>query len=113
MLDKNLMREGIKDRRRMLGAVLTGVVGGVSGVAQAWLLASVIVDAYRGEALLSDMSFRMGILLSVIILRGFMNWMEERFALGLAGSVEQSLRRQILKKIANMGPVRMREEKHG
>jgi len=107
------MREGLRDRRNMGGTVACGVLGGICAAAQAYLLASLVAATFKGETGLHDMTRPLTLLLAIIVLRGGLNWLEERCALSLGGSVQHNLRRRLLKKIDALGPVKMRGEQYG
>ncbi|MCL2496551.1 MAG: thiol reductant ABC exporter subunit CydD, partial [Clostridiales bacterium] len=113
MIDKHLMRESWQDRRRMAGTVICGVLGGLAAAAQAYLLALLVAAAFGQTAGLMDLRRPLALLLAIIVLRGVLNWLEERCALSLGGSVQQSLRRRLLQKIDALGPVKMREQQYG
>jgi len=97
----------------MAGTVICGVLGGISAAAQAYLLASLVSTACGGNVCLADLQKPLALLLVIILLRGGLNWLEERFALSLGGSVQQSLRQRLLKKIDTLGPVKMHEQQYG
>ena len=113
MLEKNLMAEGLRDRRHMAGTVICGFLGGICAVAQAYLLAAIVATAFGGKIGLEDLQRLLGLLLAVIVLRFGLNWLEERCALFLGVGVQQSLRRRLLQKIDALGPVKMREQQYG
>ncbi|MCL1905865.1 MAG: thiol reductant ABC exporter subunit CydD, partial [Clostridiales bacterium] len=113
MIDKNLLRESLLVKGRMAAVVICGVFGGLCAAGQAWLLASLVAAPFAEGIGLQELQMPLTLLLAVILLRGALNWLEERYALFLSGSVQQSLRRRLLKKIDALGPVKMREEQYG
>lgn len=113
MMDRNLWQEGRKDGGFLAGTITSGVFGGLFGLLQAWLLALVIVRAYTGRFALQALKWPLAALLGIILVRAACNWLEEFFALRLAGGVQQRLRKAVLEKIARLGPVRMRQKKQG
>ena len=113
MVEKNLMHESLRDRRHLAGTVVCGALGGLCAAAQAWLLASLVSKAFSGGIGLGDLQKPLILLLAIIVLRGALNWLEERSALHLGGGVQQSLRRRLLEKIDALGPVKMREQQYG
>jgi ATP-binding cassette subfamily C protein CydD len=97
----------------MAGTVFCGFLGGLSAAAMAYLLAYMVASAFQEGAGLQDMQGQLALFLGIVVLRGGLNWLEERFALSLGKSVQQSLRRRLLEKIALIGPVHMREQQYG
>ncbi|MCL1815151.1 MAG: thiol reductant ABC exporter subunit CydD [Treponema sp.] len=107
------MRESLRDRRNMAATVICGALGGICAAAQAWLLALLVATAFPGGIVLGDLQRPLVLLLAIIVLRGGLNWLEERCALSLGGSVQQNLRRRLLEKIDALGPVKIREQQYG
>ena len=97
----------------MAGTVICGILGGACTAAQAYLLAFLVAEVFSGKTGISDLQKPLSLLLAVIVLRGILNWQEERFALSLGGSVQQSLRRRVLLKIDALGPVKMHDQQYG
>jgi len=97
----------------MAATVICGVLGGVYAAAQAYVLALLVAAAFGGEVYVTDLLRPLALLLAIIILRGALNWREERNALSLGSSIQQSLRRRLLKKIDALGPVKTRERQYG
>lgn len=54
-----------------------------------------------------------GLLVAVIVLRGIFQWIEERFALAVAGIVKQSLLDRLLEQVGILGPSEMDHQQRG
>ncbi|MDR1135137.1 MAG: thiol reductant ABC exporter subunit CydD [Clostridiales Family XIII bacterium] len=113
MIDKNLWRETRRNKLFLIGTAATGFISGWLILSQAWLLSDMVNGVFFEGLALHDVSTLFIILFVVVTVRGFLNWLEEWFALRLAHAVQTSIRQTLLDKIERLGPVRMREEQTG
>lgn len=113
MIEKHLWQEGKKEKGFLLGTIVSGFLSGLFGIAQAYLLAYIIVKVYQGDMTVSAVISPLLVFFGIIVLRGFCHWLEEYFGLKLGNAVEESLRHQVLEKIRSLGPVAMKDIRRG
>jgi len=97
----------------MACTVVCGVLCGLGAAAQAYLLSFLVATAFAGQGNFFELRGPLFLLIGIILLRGGLSWLEERCALFLGGSVQKSLRRRLLKKIDELGPLKIHEQKYG
>lgn len=99
-----------------VGAIITlvsGWVGGLFTVLQAWFLASVINDVFLQGADLAGVWQKMLYLLGAYLGRSAFVYLSEYTSAKLAIEIKSTMREQVLNKIAELGPVYATSEKTG
>jgi thiol reductant ABC exporter CydD subunit len=92
---------------------LVGVAQAGLIVAQAWLLASVITDAFLGGADLLQLQGRLIALLVTLLCRAGLSWLAEVTAHRASAAVKSELRTRLLRKVADLGPRWLTGERSG
>lgn len=101
-----LLRSLQPSARREFGiAVAISFVAALLTIAQAFLVASIIVDIVVNRAGLQDQVSRVVVLVAIFIGRGVAIWSAERFALAAARQAQTRLRTDLLAQLRNLGPV--------
>ena len=104
-VDPRLLRHARAARRFLVVTVVVGAVAGALVIAQANLLATAISAAFLGGADLDALSWTVGGLVAIIAARAALGWMTEVAAHRTAASVRTELRRKLLARVAEDGPV--------
>jgi ATP-binding cassette subfamily C protein CydD len=110
-LDPRLLRQVAPARRYV---VLTGVLGVLTGalvVTQALLLASVVAAVFDGAAPASQRG-RLVALCLVVAGRAVLVWVQERYSGRAATEVVATLRQDVLRRAAGLGPTALTAEQH-
>jgi ATP-binding cassette subfamily C protein CydCD len=96
--------------------VLAIVVGGATAllvVAQAWLIATVVNDAFFHHGSLTSLREPLGFLLAVIAGRAVLAWATERAAHRASASAKSELRHSATEHIAALGPTGLEHQDNG
>ncbi len=93
--------------------ILIGSLSGLLIIAQCFLIAGVIDSTFLKGQGLADLSSGLLALLLIILLRAFLFWAGEIFALKGSLKVQTRLRQTILKKIFILGPIFGRQQDTG
>jgi ATP-binding cassette subfamily C protein CydD len=109
-LDPRLLRRAAPARRYLAMVVVSGCLTAGLVVAQATVLAYVIVRAGRGVTSLRD---PLVVLLAVVVGRGLLSYGGEVSALRAAAAVRSSLRRDLATKVVALGPTWTAGERSG
>ncbi|GLF96803.1 thiol reductant ABC exporter subunit CydD [Streptomyces yaizuensis] len=103
-IDPRLLRYARSTRRFLLAVVLLGLVGAALVVAQAMLIAEVVVGAFErgltGSALLTPLIW----LAVVAVGRAGVSWLTELAAHRASAAVKSELRAKLLARTAELGP---------
>ena len=112
-VDPRLLREASTARRPLLLTVGLGAVTALLVVAQAWLLARVVVDVFqRGESVDQVSSLLVGLLV-VFAVRAFVVWAQEVAAQRASAEVKAQLRIEIVEQATELGPVWLSGQRRG
>jgi thiol reductant ABC exporter CydD subunit len=96
-----------------VASVAFGTATALLIVAQAWLLATVITDAFIGHRTLGDLRVPLILLLAVIAARASLGWFTERTADKASASAKSELRTELVERVALLGPVGLDREDPG
>jgi thiol reductant ABC exporter CydD subunit len=112
VVDPRLLRYANATRVFIGASVGLGLVGTVLLIAQAWLLASAIADAFAGKGL-SQLRGGVGALLIVVFARAAVAWGAKLVAGRSSTRAKRQLRSALLKRVVALGPGRIGEERTG
>lgn len=85
-------------------AVVLGAATALLAVAQAWLLAQTIADAFQGKASVSELAGPLAALACVLAARAVLAWAGEAAAQRISAAVKSDLRARLLARAATLGP---------
>ncbi|MET7601083.1 thiol reductant ABC exporter subunit CydD [Streptomyces avermitilis] len=103
-IDPRLLRYA-RATRVFLGAVVVlGVVGAVLVIAQAMLIAEIVVGAFQHGYSVAELRTPLVLLAAVAAGRGLVAWLTERAAHRASAAVKSELRRRLLERAASLGP---------
>ena len=105
MVDKRLMQQLKRHKKRFLSLIALGVTGGALTVLQADYLAKIINGVFLGGLNFSQVRLWMEPLLVVMIGRSAVVWCSEVIAHALASSIKADVRQRVLTCLLNLGPV--------
>ena len=103
-IDPRLLRYARATRRFLLAVVLLGLVGAALVVAQAMLIAEVVVGAFQKELSASELSTPLALLAAVALGRALVSWLTELAAHRASAAVKSELRGRLLARAAELGP---------
>jgi ATP-binding cassette, subfamily C, bacterial CydCD len=103
-IDPRLLRHARATRPFLWLAVALGVVSTALVIAQAWLLADAVTQAFRGGRDLGALGGLVVALLLVVIGRAAVSWGTEVVAFRASATVKQQLRAALLRRVAEGGP---------
>lgn len=112
-VDPRLLRYARTTRLFIGLSALIGVVQAGLILAQAWLLASVITDAFIGGAGLGDLRGRLIALAGTLGGRAVLSWLAEVTAQRASAAVKSELRMRLLRKVVDLGPRWLTGERSG
>lgn len=105
--------EARKTRVFLILTIGSGLLTALLIVLQSAMFARVISGVFlEGEAL-ADVAVLLVVLVPVILLRALMVWSAERFAHRAAAGVKDDLRRRLLTRMFELGPVQVKRERTG
>jgi ATP-binding cassette subfamily C protein CydD len=93
--------------------ILLGWAGGLLTILQAWYLAFIVDQVFLRDAVLSDMTLPLGLLLGIVFIKALSIWGAEVSANVVAGQVKTSLRERLLSHLAALGPAFTQAERTG
>jgi ATP-binding cassette subfamily C protein CydCD len=102
--DPRLLRFARSTRRFLVLSVLVGSVTAFLVIAQAWLIATVVADAFVHHRSLASLRDPLVALLLVVVGRAVLAWAAERAAQRSSVSVKSELRLQAAERVAALGP---------
>ncbi|MFC8273677.1 thiol reductant ABC exporter subunit CydD [Streptomyces sp. NPDC057271] len=112
-IDPRLLRYA-RATRFFLGAVVVlGLAGAALVVAQAMLIADVVVGAFQKGLSVSDLTTPLLLLAGVAAGRGLVSWLTELAAHRASAAVKSELRRRLLDRAASLGPGWLSGQKAG
>ena len=100
-------------RRQFRTALSWNMANGALLIAEAWLIAHIVNEAFLGEGDWPSLWLPLGILLAVAMLRGLVHSAGESAALGQALAMKRELRQAAADKLAALGPQFAKGEKSG
>ncbi|URN16905.1 thiol reductant ABC exporter subunit CydD, partial [Streptomyces sudanensis] len=103
-IDPRLLRYARATRFLLLALVLLGLVGAVLVIAQAMLVAEIVVGAFQGGAAVDDLTPALLLLAAVAVGRGLVAWLTELAAHRAGAAVKSELRGRLLGRAAALGP---------
>ena len=102
--DQRLLRFARSTRRFLVLSVGIGAATAALVIAQAWLIATVVADAFVHHRSLASLRGPLVALLLVVAARAVLAWAAERAAQRSSASVKSELRLQAAKRVAALGP---------
>lgn len=112
-LDKNLLRLLQKNRLAFALTILTGFLGGIFTIAQAWEISQIVDRVFLLEASLEQVFPILLTLLGIIFLRALLLALNELSAKEIALRIKAKLRERLFNHIADLGPAFTRQERTG
>ncbi|MEU3445793.1 thiol reductant ABC exporter subunit CydD [Streptomyces thermolilacinus] len=103
-IDPRLLRYARATRLFLLAVVLLGLVGAALVVAQAMLIAEVVVGAFQRGMAVDDLTLPLILLAAVAVGRGLVSWLTELAAHRASAAVKSELRARLLERAAALGP---------
>ncbi|WP_228976277.1 thiol reductant ABC exporter subunit CydD [Streptomyces sp. DH12] len=103
-IDPRLLRYARATRFFLVAVVLLGLVGAALVVAQAMLIAEVVVGAFQRGADVRDLTLPLVLLAAVAAGRGLVAWLTELAAHRAGAAVKSELRGRLLERAAALGP---------
>lgn len=103
-IDPRLLRYARATRLFLVGVVALGLLGAGLVVAQAMLIAEVVVGAFQRGLDVSGSMAPLGLLAAVSVGRGLVAWLTELAAHRAAAAVKSELRGRLLERSAALGP---------
>jgi len=114
MAQKDKLLDRLPGRQKQFRtALLWNMANGSLLIAEAWLVARIVNEAFLGEGALPSLWLPLGILLVVALLRGLVHTAGESAALGQALAMKRTLRQAAADKLAALGPQFAKGEKSG
>jgi ATP-binding cassette subfamily C protein CydCD len=106
-IDPRLLRHARATRGFLAAVVVLGAVGAALVVAQAMLIAEVVVGAFQRGLSASDLATPLALLAVVAVGRAAVSWLTELAAHRASAAVKSELRRRLLDRAAELGPGRL------
>ncbi|MEU8794397.1 thiol reductant ABC exporter subunit CydD [Streptomyces sp. NPDC048643] len=103
-IDPRLLRYARATRLFLLAVVVLGVVGATLVIAQAMLIAEVVVGAFQHGFSATELRSPLLLLVAVAIGRGVVAWLTELAAHRASAAVKSELRGRLLERAALLGP---------
>ncbi|MEV5972112.1 thiol reductant ABC exporter subunit CydD [Streptomyces sp. NPDC051921] len=112
-IDPRLMRYARATRFFLMAVVVLGLVGAALIVAQAMLIAEVVVGAFQKGLTVSGLTTPLLLLAGVAAGRGLVSWLTELAAHRASAAVKSELRGRLLERAAGLGPGWLSGQKAG
>jgi ATP-binding cassette subfamily C protein CydCD len=103
-IDPRLLRHARATRVFLVAVVLLGLVGAALVIAQAMLIAEVVVGAFQEGLSLPALTTALVLLAAVAVGRGAVSWLTELAAHRASAAVKSELRGRLLARAAALGP---------
>ena len=113
MLNRRLLKSALTARSGLVLTIVLGFAGGVLAALQARLLSQVVSRVFLDGADLAGVSRLLLILPVIVLARAILAWGGELSGDGVAARVKTSLRRELIDRIRDLGPVYTRGERSG
>jgi thiol reductant ABC exporter CydD subunit len=111
-VDPRLLRYARATRSFIAASVGLGTLGALLVIAQAWLLASVVAHAFSGSGQ-AQLRVPIAALLAVVLSRAAVAWGAQLAAGRSSALAKTQLRAALLRRVAELGPGRVGEERTG
>ncbi|MGW7284259.1 thiol reductant ABC exporter subunit CydD [Streptomyces sp. NPDC054847] len=112
-IDPRLLRYAHATRRFLAAVVVLGIAGAVLVIAQAMLVAEVVVGAFQRGLSASELGTPLVLLAAVAVGRAAVSWLTELAAHRASAAVKSELRRRLLERAAELGPGRLSGQNTG
>ncbi|MFE4056858.1 thiol reductant ABC exporter subunit CydD [Streptomyces sp. NPDC059096] len=106
-IDPRLLRYARATRLFLVAVVVLGVAGAALVIAQAMLIAELVVGAFQRGYDGSDLRTPLLLLAAVAVGRGLVSWLTELAAHRASAAVKSELRGRLLERAAELGPGRL------
>ncbi|MGJ7415814.1 thiol reductant ABC exporter subunit CydD [Streptomyces cinereoruber] len=103
-IDPRLLRYARATRVFLIAVVVLGLVGAALVVAQAMLLAEIVVGSFKEGRSVSALTTPLLLLAGVAVARGLVSWLTELAAHRASAAVKSELRGRLLVRAAALGP---------
>ncbi|MFI8367503.1 thiol reductant ABC exporter subunit CydD [Streptomyces sp. NPDC085466] len=103
-IDPRLLRYARATRVFLVGVVLLGLVGAALVIAQAMLIAEIVVGAFQKGLSVSALTTPLLLLAGVAVARGLVSWLTELAAHRASAAVKSELRGRLLERATSLGP---------
>ncbi|MFF1844732.1 thiol reductant ABC exporter subunit CydD [Streptomyces sp. NPDC058217] len=103
-IDPRLLRYARATRLFLAAVVALGVVGAALVIAQAMLIAEVVVGGFEDGLTVPGLRTPLILLVAVALGRGLVTWLTELAAYRASAAVKSELRRRLLDRAAELGP---------
>ncbi|MFK8907505.1 thiol reductant ABC exporter subunit CydD [Streptomyces sp. YS-3] len=103
-IDPRLFRYASATRRFLAAVVALGLVGAGLVIAQAMLIAEIVVGAFQGDLGADGLRTPLLLLGAVAVGRGLVSWLTELAAHRASAAVKSELRGRLLERAARLGP---------
>ncbi|KOX38558.1 MULTISPECIES: thiol reductant ABC exporter subunit CydD [unclassified Streptomyces] len=103
-IDPRLLRYARATRLFLIAVVVLGLVGAVLVVAQAMLVAEIVVGSFKEGRSVSALATPLLLLAGVAVARGLVSWLTELAAHRASAAVKSELRGRLLGRAAALGP---------
>ncbi|MFB6836574.1 thiol reductant ABC exporter subunit CydD [Streptomyces sp. NPDC056361] len=112
-IDPRLLRYARATRLFLIAVVALGLVGAALVVAQAMLIAEIVVGAFQKGQSVSALTTPLLLLAGVAVARGLVSWLTELAAHRASAAVKSELRGRLLGRAAALGPGWLSGQKTG
>ncbi|MEU2231592.1 thiol reductant ABC exporter subunit CydD [Streptomyces vietnamensis] len=112
-IDPRLLRYARATRLFLIAVVALGLVGAALVIAQAMLIAEIVVGAFQKAQSVSDLATPLLLLAGVAVARGLVSWLTELAAHRASAAVKSELRGRLLGRAAALGPGWLSGQKAG
>ncbi|WP_123453654.1 thiol reductant ABC exporter subunit CydD [Streptomyces sp. PanSC19] len=112
-IDPRLLRHARATRLFLSAVVVLGVVGAALVIAQAMLIAEIVVGAFQQARSVADLTTPLLLLAGVAVARGLVSWLTELAAHRASAAVKSELRGRLLGRSAALGPGWLSGQKAG
>ncbi|MFI6419245.1 thiol reductant ABC exporter subunit CydD [Streptomyces sp. NPDC050842] len=112
-IDPRLLRYARATRLFLAAVVVLGLAGAALVVAQAMLIAEIVVGAFQKGLAVSDLTTPLLLLAGVAVARGGVSWLTELAAHRASAAVKSELRGRLLARAAALGPGWLSGQKAG
>ncbi|MEU6166205.1 thiol reductant ABC exporter subunit CydD [Streptomyces tanashiensis] len=112
-IDPRLLRYARATRLFLIAVVALGLVGAALVIAQAMLIAEIVVGAFQEAQSVSDLTTPLLLLAGVAVARGLVSWLTELAAHRASAAVKSELRGRLLGRAAALGPGWLSGQKTG
>ncbi|MFI8765619.1 thiol reductant ABC exporter subunit CydD [Streptomyces sp. NPDC053792] len=112
-IDPRLLRYARATRLFLIAVVVLGLVGAALVIAQAMLIAEIVVGAFQQAQSVSDLTTPLLLLAGVAVGRGLVSWLTELAAHRASSAVKSELRSRLLGRAAALGPGWLSGQKAG